>query len=111
MTEEIRYKILKILSDNPDVSQRELAESLGISLGKANYCLKALKEKGLVKARNFKNNPVKRGYLYILTPKGIEEKAKVTARFFKRKIEEYELLKEEIEQLRREVISNENVTK
>ena len=111
MTEELRYKILRILSDNPDVSQRELAEALGVSLGKVNYCLKALKEKGLIKARNFKNNPVKRGYLYILTPQGIEEKAKVTARFFKRKLNEYELLKEEIEQLRKEVVSSENIIK
>lgn len=111
MTEEIRYKILKILSVNPDVSQRELAEALEISLGKVNYCLKALKERGLIKARNFKNNPVKRGYLYILTPQGIEEKAKVTARFFKRKMQEYELLEKEIEQLRREVVTNENITK
>ena len=107
MTEEIRYKLLKILAENSDVSQRELAEQLGISLGKVNYCLKAFKEKGLIKARNFKNNPVKRGYLYILTPKGIEEKARVTARFFKRKVDEYELLKKEIEQLRREVIASE----
>jgi len=105
MNEEIRYKLLKILADNPEVSQRELAEVLGVSLGKVNYCLKALKEKGLIKARNFKSNPVKRGYLYILTPKGIEEKTKVTARFFKRKIEEYELLKQEIETLRQEVIA------
>lgn len=111
MTEEIRYKLLKILSDNPDVSQRELSEALGISLGKVNYCLKALKEKGWIKARNFKNNPVKRGYLYMLTPKGIEEKSKVTARFFKRKMEEYEILKQEIEQLRQEVVSSENSVK
>lgn len=105
MTEEIRYKLLKILSENPDVSQRALAEVLGISLGKTNYCLTALKEKGWIKAKNFKNSPSKRGYLYVLTPKGIEEKAKVTARFFKRKMEEYELLKQEIEVLRQEVIS------
>lgn len=103
MTEEIRYKLLKILSENSDINQRELAEELGISLGKVNYCLKALKEKGLVKARNFKNNPVKRGYLYILTPRGIEEKATVTARFLKRKLEEYEKLREEIQSLTDEV--------
>ena len=111
MTEETRYKLLKILSDNSDVSQRELADELGISLGKVNYCLKALKDKGLIKARNFKSNPIKRGYLYVLTPKGIEEKSKVTVRFFKRKIEEYELLKQEIGQLRQEVISSENSIK
>ena len=105
MNEEIRYKLLKILSENPDVSQRELAEVLGVSLGKTNYCLTALKEKGWIKAKNFKNSTSKRGYLYILTPKGIEEKAKVTARFFKWKMEEYELLKKEIEMLRQEVVA------
>jgi len=103
MSEEIRYKILKILSENPDISQRELAEHVGVSLGKTNYCLQALKEKGLVKARNFKNNPDKRRYFYVLTPKGIEEKATVTARFLKRKMAEYETLKTEIEELKREV--------
>jgi len=103
MTEEIRYKLLKILAENPDVSQRELAELLGVSLGKTNYCLNGLKEKGWIKAKNFKNSASRRGYLYILTPKGIEEKAKVTVRFFKRKMEEYELLKQEIETLRKEV--------
>jgi len=108
MTEEIRYRLLKILSDNPEMNQRELAQVLGISLGKTNYCLNALKDKGWIKAKNFKNSTSKRGYLYILTPKGIEEKAKVTARFFNRKMEEYELLKQEIEALRQEVIA-ENV--
>jgi len=103
MTEEIRYKILKHLSDNPDVSQRELADHMGVSLGKTNYCLRALKEKGLVKARNFKNNPDKRRYFYVLTPKGIEEKAKVTTRFLKRKMAEYEALESEIAELRKEI--------
>ncbi len=103
MTEEIRYKILKKIADDPDVSQRELAEHMGVSLGKVNYCMRALKDKGLVKARNFKNNPDKRRYLYMLTPKGVEEKTKVTARFLKRKIEEYESLKKEIAQLKKEV--------
>ena len=108
MTEEIRFKILKILSDNPDMSQRELAQNMGVSLGKVNYCLKALKEKGLVKARNFQNNPDKRRYFYVLTPKGFEEKTKVTARFLKRKVAEYEALKNEIAELRREVSLTEN---
>ena len=105
MTEEIRYKLQKILSENPDINQRELAEVLGISLCKVIYCLRALTEKGLLKARNFKNNPDTRRYFYILTPKGIEEKAKVTARFLKRKLWEYELLQKEIEQLQREVLA------
>lgn len=108
MTEEIRFKILKILSDNPDISQRELAQYMGISLGKVNYCLNALKDKGLVKARNFQNNPDKRRYFYVLTPKGIDEKARVTARFLKRKVAEYEALKNEIAELRREVSLTEN---
>lgn len=103
--DEIRYKILKLLTENPDVSQRELAQELGVSLGKANYCLNALIDKGLVKARNFKRNPNKKGYAYILTPKGIEEKAMVTSRFLKRKISEYEELEREIELLREEVKS------
>ncbi len=103
MSDEIRFKILKILADNPDVSQRELAEHMGVSLGKVNYCIKALKDKGLVKARNFQNNPDKRRYLYMLTPKGVDEKTRVTARFLKRKMAEYELLEKEIEQLRKEI--------
>jgi len=108
MNEEVRYRLLKLLSQNPELSQRDLAQKLGISLGKVNYCVRALKEKGLVKVNNFKNNPSKTGYLYMLTPKGIEEKAGVTARFFKRKLKEYEKLEEEIEQLRKEVIAIEN---
>jgi len=103
MTEEIRYRILKKIAEDPDVSQRELAEQMGVSLGKINYCMQALKDRGLVKARNFKNNPDKRRYLYMLTPKGVEEKTKVTARFLKRKLNEYELLKKEIAELRKEV--------
>lgn len=103
MMEEIRYKILKKIAEDPDVSQRELAEYMGISLGKVNYCMQALKDKGLVKARNFKNNPNKQRYFYILTPKGVEEKTKVTSRFLKRKLNEYELPKKEIEQLQKEV--------
>ncbi len=103
LDDEMRYRLLKLLHDEPHKSQREMAEELGISLGKANYCLKALVGKGLIKARNFKNSENKKGYIYFLTPKGIEEKAKVTVRFLKRKIDEYETLTAEIEALRREV--------
>ncbi|WP_394180924.1 MarR family EPS-associated transcriptional regulator [Marinomonas posidonica] len=103
LDEESRYKILKELEQDPDISQRELAKRLGISLGKANFCLKALIEKGLIKAENFKNNTNKVGYLYLLTPKGIEEKVSLTQRFLKRKLAEYEALEKEIEQLRQEV--------
>jgi EPS-associated MarR family transcriptional regulator len=102
-TQEIHLKVLRHLEDNPEVSQRELAAVLGVSLGKANYCLKALINKGLIKASNFKNNANKRAYLYVLTPKGIETKARVSVRFLRRKIEEYEALKLEIEQLKTEI--------
>lgn len=85
------------------MSQRDLALLLGISLGKTNYCLQALIETGWVKVQNFKRNPHKRKYIYILTPKGIEEKANVTRRFLKRKLAEYDELKTDIESLRKEV--------
>jgi EPS-associated MarR family transcriptional regulator len=102
LTDEYRYKLLQLLEANPQISQRELARSLGISLGKVNYCLNALIEKGLVKARNFKNNKAKRAYIYYLTPRGFQEKAQVTVRFFRQKMAEYEALRSEIEALRRE---------
>ncbi|WP_137170464.1 MarR family EPS-associated transcriptional regulator [Marinomonas sp. FW-1] len=105
LTDEYRYKILKELQQDPDISQRELAKRLDISLGKANFCLKALIEKGLIKAENFKNSTNKVGYLYLLTPKGIEEKVSLTQRFLQRKLKEHEALEKEIEQLRKEVRS------
>ena len=88
--------ILRKIQKNPKVSQREMAEELGFSLGKLNYCLKALKEKGLIKIENFKKNPNKINYFYILTPKGIQEKTRLTLNFMKRKMDEYEQLKKEI---------------
>jgi EPS-associated MarR family transcriptional regulator len=103
LDQEIHLKLLRHLEANPQVSQRELAEHLGVSLGKANYCLQALVEKGLVKARNYKNNANKRAYLYLLTPKGLSEKAQITVRFLQRKIEEHEALYAEIEELRNEL--------
>jgi EPS-associated MarR family transcriptional regulator len=102
LTDEYRYKILKELQQDPDLSQRELAKRLGISLGKANFCLKALIEKGLIKADNFKNNANKAAYLYLLTPRGIEEKVLLTQRFLQRKLIQYEALEKEIELLRKE---------
>ena len=102
MQDEITYKILKSIEENPSQSQRELSRSLGVSLGKLNYCLNALVDKGWVKARNFKQNPNKAGYLYLLTPKGVEAKAKITLRFLRTKVSEYERLKTEIAQLRKE---------
>ena len=105
-TQEIHLKVLRHLEGNPNVTQRELAEELGISLGKANYCMKALIDKGMVKANNFKTSANKHAYLYILTPKGIETKARVSIRFLQRKLEEYEALRIEIEQLKTEIESN-----
>ena len=101
--DEIRYQLLKQLEQNPQLTQRELAENLGVSLGKLNFCLKALIEKGLVKAGNFKRNKHKMRYAYLLTPKGIEEKGRITLAFLKRKQREYDQLVEELEALRQEV--------
>lgn len=103
LTDEYRYKILKLVEAKPDISQREIARELGISLGKTNFCLKALMEKGLLKASNFRNNKNKLAYMYLLTPKGLEEKANVTIRFLLRKVQEYEKLQLEIEQLKIEI--------
>jgi EPS-associated MarR family transcriptional regulator len=102
LTDEYRYKILKELEANPEISQRELAKELGISLGKANFCIQALIEKGLIKAKNFKNSQNKKAYIYLLTPKGIEDKASVTVQFLKMKMAEYHELKSEIERLQQE---------
>jgi EPS-associated MarR family transcriptional regulator len=102
LTDEYRYKILKLVSDRPEISQRELAQKLGISLGKVNYCLKALIDKGLLKASNFRNSNNKLAYMYLLTPSGIEEKSAITLSFLKWKMQEYETLQAEIEELRRE---------
>lgn len=98
--------MLRLLQQRPQMSQREIADSLGVSLGKVNYCLRALKEKGLIKAANFRNSSNKRAYAYVLTPKGLEEKAKTTIRFLKCKLQEYEALAAEIEQLQREAQEN-----
>ena len=100
--DEIAYKLLKIIENEPQLSQREIASRMGISLGKANYCLKSLIEKGFVKARNFYNSNHKVAYVYMLTPSGLEEKASVTYRFLMRKIQEYEEIKVEIENLKAE---------
>ena len=103
LSDELHYKLLKQIEANPELSQRELAKELGISLGRVNFCLKALIDKGLIKARNFKNSNNKWAYAYLLTPQGISEKARITARFWKRKEQEYESLKRELEELRSEV--------
>ena len=103
MDEEIHYRILKAIEQDPTLSQRELASQLGDSLGKANYCLKELIKKGLVKAGNFKANPNKRVYAYLLTPSGVKEKTQVTLRFLQRKMDEYEQIKQEIKRLESEI--------
>ena len=102
LPEETRYRLLRYLANNPDVSQRELAQSMGISLGKLNYCLKALVAKGWVKAGNFSRNPEKKRYAYLLTPQGIEAKTRLTVQFLQTKMHEYDALRREIETLRQE---------
>ena len=91
------FDVLRKIQKKPKASQRELANDLGFSLGKLNYCIKSLQEKGLVKIENFKKNPNKTNYIYILTPKGIAEKTKLTINFMKRKMKEYDELKKELE--------------
>jgi len=92
-----QFEVLRKIKSKPNTSQRAMASELGFSLGKLNYCLKSLKEKGLIKIKNFKKNPNKLGYVYILTPKGASEKTKLTLNFMKRKMKEYDELKSEIE--------------
>jgi len=89
-------EILRKIQKNPEFTQRQLAEKLGFSLGKLNYCLKALQQKGMIKIENFKHNPKKINYLYILTPKGITEKTKLTINFMRKKMNEYDELKAEL---------------
>lgn len=97
---EVRFRILRLLDADPTVSQRDLARALGISLGRVNYCLRALAEKGDIKIRNFSASDHKLRYAYVLTPKGLEAKARLTVRFLQYKLAEYEALSEEIAQLR-----------
>ena len=107
MSEQRHLNAMRLLETNPELTQRELAEALGVSLGAANYCLKALVGKGWVKLENFQNNPNKLGYLYLLTAKGIAAKTQLTASFLRRKIAEYETLRLEIEQLQSEMDNSE----
>lgn len=103
MTEDTHYKVLKILEQTPQISQRELAREMGVSVGKVNYCLKALVGKGLVKVNNFKNSANKCSYFYVLTPRGMEAKTRISVRFLQRKLDEYEALRGEIEELQSEL--------
>jgi EPS-associated MarR family transcriptional regulator len=103
LNDEVHYRILKIIESTPDISQRDLARELGVSVGKANYCLRALIARGLIKANNFKNSNHKLAYMYYLTPRGMVDKARITARFLQIKMREYEALKREISSLQQEV--------
>jgi EPS-associated MarR family transcriptional regulator len=111
LNDETRYRILKMLQADPHASQRRIADELGISLGRVNYCLQALIKKGLVKVNNFRSSANKRAYLYLLTPRGIEERAKVTARFLRVKLDEFEILKRELEELEREAAAHDNAAR
>jgi EPS-associated MarR family transcriptional regulator len=106
--DELRLRVLRALEANPELSQRQLAAELGVSLGGVNYALKALVERGFVKAGNFRKSGKKVAYLYVLTPKGIAEKASLATAFLGRKLEEYEVLSQEIEALKGEVGSDES---
>jgi EPS-associated MarR family transcriptional regulator len=109
-SQDIRLDLLRKLESNPHFTQRELSREVGVSLGKVNYCMKKLTEKGWVKLTNFSHNPNKMGYAYLLTPSGIEEKSRLTFSFLKRKLIEYEVLKKEINalQLESEKMTNES---
>lgn len=102
LREDVRFRVLRLLQENPEMSQRELAGHVGISVGSVHYLLNALVDKGLVKLGNFSAAEDKRRYAYILTPKGVAEKAALTGRFLRRKLEEYDALKAEIEELQEE---------
>ena len=103
LQEDTNFRLMKLLQNNPDISQREMAKALGISFGGVNYCLNALIDKGLVKVQNFSQSKNKFGYVYLLTPTGMTEKAVLTGSFLKRKLQEYEQLRVEIEVLQQEV--------
>ena len=100
---DIHFRVLHTLEENPHITQRELAQKLGISLGSVNFCLKALIDIGHIKIKNFQKNPDKSIYLYLLTPQGLKQKALLTAGFLKRKLEEYRALKHEIESIQSKV--------
>ena len=104
--QEAHFRVLRLLESNPQMNQRDLAAAAGVSLGKTNYCINALLEKGLIKVQNFKSNKRKLAYAYLLTPAGIAEKAALTQLFLTRKMEEYDALKAEIEQLKQEAADN-----
>ena len=100
---DLEYQVLKIIEDNPNLTQRQIAKELGLSLGKTNYLIRALFDKGWVKLRNFRKSNNKIGYLYLLTPSGAVNKTELTEQFLRRKSQEYERLKEEIKVLKRQL--------
>jgi EPS-associated MarR family transcriptional regulator len=102
LDESTHYSLLKTLEENPGLSQRDLAKRLGVSLGKINFCLNALVQKGSLKIKNFRNSENKLAYAYLLTPSGVEQKARMTVQFLQFKMQEYERLRAEIEELQRE---------
>lgn len=104
---DTHYALMRLIEQQPDLSQRELAQALGVSVGKVNYCLRALIERGWIKANNFRNSQNRAGCLYLLTPEGIKQKAVLTKRFLKRKMDEYEQLKQEIKQLQKAAAKDE----
>ena len=104
--QEAHFRVLRLLEGNPQMNQRDLAAAAGVSLGKTNYCINALLDKGLIKVQNFKSNKRKLAYAYLLTPAGIAEKATLTQRFLNRKMEEYDALRAEIDQLKQEAADN-----
>lgn len=106
--DELRLRVLRVLETNPELSQRQLAEQLGVSLGGVNYALRALVERGFVKAENFRKAGNKVAYFYVLTPQGVAEKAALAAAFLSRKVEEYDVLRQEIESLNSEVGSGDS---
>lgn len=109
LQEDTNFRVLRLLEENPNLSQRELAERLGVSLGGLNYCLRGLLDKGLVKIHNFQSSQRKLAYAYLLTPAGFTEKAALTVRFLRRKMQEYEELRAEIDGLVQEISRDEGL--
>ncbi len=103
MDDELRLRILRLLAERPELSQRELAQKLGLSLGKTNYCLRALIDRGWIKVNNFRTSQNKLGYAYVLTGRGLQAKLSAAARFLKHRQAEYARLEQEIEELRQEI--------
>lgn len=109
LAQDNHFKVLRLLAANPQLTQRDLSEALGVSLGKTNYCIQALLSKGLIKMESFRKSPKKLAYAYLLTPTGVAEKAGLTARFLARKVAEYESLRHEIETLKSEIHQDRDV--